>query len=133
MEIKDIKAKLTIAEVIKYYGLKVDKQARLKCLFHYDKTPSLQLYYKTQLAFCFSTNCSTHGKAIDVIDCIMYYEKCTKHEAIKKAEQIINPTITTPITAPRQSNDRAMFLEKMFTYLKTPYTTASRRISLTIT
>jgi DNA primase len=92
MDIKDIKNKLTIAEVIKHYGLKADKQARLKCPFHEDKTPSLQLYYKTQTAFCFSTNCTTHGKAIDVIDFIMYYEKCTKHEAIKKAEQIINPT-----------------------------------------
>ncbi|MDP2161202.1 MAG: CHC2 zinc finger domain-containing protein [Flavobacterium sp.] len=118
MDIKDIKSKLTIAEVIKHYGLKADKQNRLKCPFHEDKTPSLQLYYKTQTAFCFSTNCTTHGKAIDVIDFIMYYEKCTKHEAIKKAEQkIISPTAET--TKPvQQSNDRAMFLERMFTYFK---------------
>lgn len=117
MDIKDIKNKLTIAEVIKYYGLKADKQNRLKCPFHEDKTPSLQLYYKTQTAFCFSTNCTTHGKAIDVIDFIMYYEKCTKHEAIKKAEQIINPTTQT-IKSVQQSNERAMFLERMFTYFK---------------
>jgi DNA primase len=84
MDIKDIKNRLTIAEVVKYYGLKADKQNRLKCPFHEDKTPSLQFYYKTQTAFCFSTNCTTHGKAIDVIDFIMYMEKCTKHEAIKK-------------------------------------------------
>lgn len=135
MDIKDIKSKLTIAEVIKHYGLKADKQNRLKCPFHEDKTPSLQLYYKTQTAFCFSTNCSTHGKAIDVIDFIMYYERCTKHEAIKKAEQIINPTAET--TKPVQQNNetdkggslntnennnpvkhRAMFLERMFTYFK---------------
>jgi DNA primase len=118
MEIQEIKGKLTIAEVIKHYGLKADKQARLNCPFHNDKTPSLQLYYKTQTAFCFSTNCTTHGKAIDVIDFIMYYEKLTKHEAIKKAEQIINPTNTTPITAPKQTNERAMFLNRMFTYFK---------------
>lgn len=117
MEIADIKNKLTISEVIKYYGLKADKQARLKCPFHEDKTPSLQLYYKTQTAFCFSTNCTTHGKAIDVIDFILYYEKCTKHEAIKKAEQIINPTAET-IKPVQQSNERAMFLERMFTYFK---------------
>lgn len=124
MEIKDIKAKLTIAEVIKYYGLKADKQARLKCPFHEDKTPSLQLYYKTQTAFCFSTNCSTHGKAIDVIDFIMYHEKCTKHEAIKKAGQIINPTASIQATtttlrhAQGSANEKAMFLERMFTYFK---------------
>jgi DNA primase catalytic core len=117
MEIQEIKQKLTIAEVVKHYGLKADKQNRLKCPFHEDKTPSLQLYYKTQTAFCFSTNCTTHGKAIDVIDFIMYYEKCTKHEAIKKAEQIINPTAET-IKPVQQSNDRTMFLERMFTYFK---------------
>lgn len=117
MDIKDIKNKLTIAEIVKHYGLKADKQNRLKCPFHEDKTPSLQLYYKTQTAFCFSTNCTTHGKAIDVIDFIMYYEKCTKHEAIKKAEQIVNPTAET-IKPVQQSNDRAMFLERMFTYFK---------------
>lgn len=117
MEITEIKSKLTISELIKHYGLKADKQNRLKCPFHDDKTPSLQLYYKTQTAFCFSTNCTTHGKAIDVIDFILYYEKCTKHEAIKKAEQIINPT-TTKATAPKQTNERAMFLERMFTYFK---------------
>lgn len=118
MDIKDIKNRLTIAEVVKYYGLKADKQNRLKCPFHEDKTPSLQLYYKTQTAFCFSTNCTTHGKAIDVIDFIMYYEKCTKHEAIKKAEQIINGT---SITTTQEKNNRlpaSGFLERMFTYFK---------------
>lgn len=119
MEIQEIKNRLTLSELIKHYGLKADKQARLKCPFHDDKTPSLQLYYKTQTAFCFSTNCTTHGKAIDVIDFILYYEKCTKHEAIKKAEQIINPTATTnKATAPKANNERAMFLERMFTYFK---------------
>lgn len=119
MEIQEIKSKLTLSEVIKHYGLKADKQNRLKCPFHDDKTPSLQLYYKTQTAFCFSTNCTTHGKAIDVIDFILYYEKCTKHEAIKKADQIINPTAATnKATAPKANNERAMFLERMFTYFK---------------
>ncbi len=117
MEIQEIKQQLTMAEVIKHYGLKADKQARLKCPFHNDRTPSLQLYYKTQTAFCFSTNCQTHGKAIDVIDFILYYEKCSKHQAIKKAEQIINPgTTTTQATVPKPTNEKAMFLERMFTY-----------------
>jgi DNA primase len=117
MDIKDIKNRLTIAEVVKYYGLKADKQNRLKCPFHEDKTPSLQLYYKTQTAFCFSTNCTTHGKAMDVIDFILHKENCTKHEAIKKAEQIINPTATN-IKPVQHNNERAMFLERMFTYFK---------------
>lgn len=117
MDIKAIKNRLTLPMLMQHYGLKADKQSRLKCPFHDDKTPSLQLYYKTQTAFCFSTNCTTHGKAIDVIDFILYYEKLSKHEAIKRAEKIINPsTGAPPISKP--TNERVMFLERMFTYFK---------------
>ncbi|WP_410470252.1 CHC2 zinc finger domain-containing protein [Chryseobacterium sp. FH2] len=35
------------------------------CPFHEDKTPSMQVYYKTQTAYCFSSNCKTHGKSMD--------------------------------------------------------------------
>lgn len=118
MKISEIKQALTLADVVKHYGLKADKQNRLKCPFHDDKTPSLQLYYKTQTAFCFSTNCTTHGRAIDVIDFIMYYEQCTKAEAIKKAKQLISPGATTPTPIRKPDNERSMFLERMFTYFK---------------
>jgi DNA primase len=117
MTIQEIKQRLTLSMLLQHYGLKADKQNRLKCPFHNDKTPSLQLYYKTQTCYCFSTNCNTHGKAIDVIDFILYYEKCSKHEAIKKAESIINPTTQAPPIS-KQANEKAMFLERMFTYFK---------------
>jgi DNA primase len=123
MEIQEIKSKLTISEVIKYYGLKADKQNRLKCPFHEDKTPSMQLYYKTQTAFCFSSNCKINGKAVDVIDFILHKENCTKHEAIKKAVEIIGGglrQVQPPQTATSKNDnvERAMFLERMFTYFK---------------
>lgn len=119
MEIQAIKQQLTLSDLIKYYGLKADKQNRLKCPFHEDKTPSLQLYYKTQTAFCFSTNCTTHGKAVDVIDFIMYYEKLNKHEAIKKAIAIIGgESVRLPLSAGEGLGVRSMFLERMFTYFK---------------
>lgn len=119
MEINEIKERLTISEVIKYYGLKADKHNRLKCPFHDDKTPSMQLYYKTQTAFCFSSNCKVNGKAVDVIDFILYKESCSKHEAIKKAIEIIGGETTgaTSITVP-PSGGRGLFLERMFTYFK---------------
>lgn len=68
MEITEIKQRLTLKEVLEHYGLKPDKQNRLNCLFHPDKTPSMQVYYKTQTAYCFSSNCPTHGKSLDLID-----------------------------------------------------------------
>ena len=79
MEIPDIKSRLTLKEVLDHYHLKPDKHLRLNCPFHPDKTPSLQVYWKTHTAFCFSSNCPTNGKSMDVIDFIMHKEKVSKH------------------------------------------------------
>jgi len=89
MEIHEIKSQLSMSTVLHYYGLKTDKHSKLNCPFHEDKTPSMQVYYKTQTAYCFSSNCKTHGKSMDVIDFIMHKENCTKHEAINKAIEIL--------------------------------------------
>ncbi|MBT2563798.1 toprim domain-containing protein [Pedobacter sp. ISL-68] len=143
MEIAEIRQRLTLAELVRHYGLKADKQNRLRCPFHDDKTPSLQLYYKTQTAFCFSSNCKINGKAVDVIDFILYKEgfdklspKDAKHEAIQKAvemlgilehkkenknssEKIIGGAAPSlPERAGAEAVERAMFLERMFTYFK---------------
>lgn len=127
MEIAEIKSRLTMAQVLAKYNLKPDKHLRLCCPFHEDKTPSFQVYYKTHTAYCFSSNCPTHGKSLDVIDFIMYKEKCTKHEAILKAQDFIglpNPTAPQPKPTPKPENpqptpeERAAFLNKMFTYFK---------------
>lgn len=128
MEISEIKSRLTLSTVIKHYGLKADKQNRICCPFHEDKTPSMQLYWKTHTAYCFSSNCSTHGKSMDVIDFIKNMEKCNKHEAIKKAQTLIDGNVpaqefiaapksqTTPIKL--QPIARIAVLTKMFIYFK---------------
>jgi DNA primase len=116
MEITDIKTRLTLAEVLQHYNLKPDKHLRLNCPFHQDKTPSLQVYYKTHTAYCFSSSCKTHGKAMDVIDFIMNMEKSTKHEAIVKAEQFITGNMK-PVTV-IEPLVKAAVLTKMFTYFK---------------
>lgn len=113
MEILDIKSRLTLAQVLHYYHLKPDKNLRLCCPFHDDKTPSLQVYYKTHTAFCFSSNCKTHGNAIDTLDFIMYMENITKHEAIKKAVEMIGGE-----TKPMDELTKSAVLMKMFTYFK---------------
>ena len=113
MEITDIKSKLTLAQVLHYYHLKPDKNLRLCCPFHDDKTPSMQVYYKTHTAFCFSSNCKTHGKAIDALDFIMLMENITKHEAIKKAVEMIGGEGKTQAIA-----NRSTTLTKIFTYFK---------------
>jgi len=113
MEIPDIKQTLTLAQIINHYNLKADKQNRINCPFHEDKTPSMQLYYKTHTAYCFSSNCKTHGKSLDVIDFVMHKDNCTKHEAIEKCKTMISGQ------TPQKNNatqSKEIFLQKMFTY-----------------
>lgn len=115
MEISEIKSQLTLATILHHYGLKPDKNNRLQCPFHEDKTPSMQVYYKTHTAYCFSSNCKTHGRSLDVIDFIMNKESTTKHEAINKCVAMLNGT-TTKTARPNQS--REQFLGNMFQYFK---------------
>jgi len=70
-----------------HYGLKPDKNGMLCCPFHDDKTPSMQIYPKTNTFCCFSTNC-TAGTG-DVIDLIQLKEKCSKQQAILKAKELL--------------------------------------------
>jgi DNA primase len=67
MEIPEIKAHLMINQVLDHYGLKADKNNRLNCPFHNDKTPSMQVYAETNTVFCFSSNCKLHGKAMSAL------------------------------------------------------------------
>jgi DNA primase len=112
MEIQEIKTQLSLAQVLDYYGLKPDKHGKMNCPFHDDKTPSFQVYWKTHTCYCFSSNCPTNGKSLDVIDFIMHKEKVNKHEAIVKAQSLIsNPESQATLS-------REVFLTKMFTYFK---------------
>ncbi|WP_423803156.1 hypothetical protein [Paraflavisolibacter caeni] len=45
--------------MLQHYGLKSDKHLRLHCPFHEDKTPSLQVYYKTH------SNCYASDSMLD--------------------------------------------------------------------
>ena len=83
MQIPEIKSRLTITQVLKHYNLRPDRNHRLLCPFHEDKTPSLQVYPDTNTWTCFSTNC--HAGSGDVIDFILNKEGFSKHEAIEKA------------------------------------------------
>ncbi|QMU65839.1 MAG: toprim domain-containing protein [Flavobacteriaceae bacterium] len=121
MTIQEIKQQLTLAQVLHYYHLKPNKQLQLNCPFHNDKTPSMQVYYKTHTAYCFSSNCKTHGKSLDVIDFILHKENCTKREAILKCQEMINGSSgnhkpTSELTSP--DSHREAVITKMFTYFK---------------
>ncbi len=118
MEITQIKTQLTISTVLHYYGLKPDKNNKLNCPFHDDKSPSMQVYYKTQTAYCFSSNCKTHGKSLDVIDFVMHKENTTKHEAILKAQEILGNNQGPNSKNTKEVQSREQFLGNIFQYFK---------------
>ena len=86
MEIHEIKKRLSILKVLAHYNLVPDRNHRLCCPFHSDKTPSFQVYPETGTWTCFSSNC-TAGSG-DQVDFIMRKEGITKHEAILKAQEL---------------------------------------------
>ena len=94
MEIKAIKEQLPITAVLAHYNLKADGHGRLCCPFHADKTPSMQIYPDTNTYCCFSAKC-TAGTG-DQIQFIELMEKCSKHEAIIKAQGLIGPEGVMP-------------------------------------
>ncbi len=96
MEIQDIKAQLPIQTVLDHYHLTPDRNNRLCCPWHDDKTPSLQIYPKTNTWTCFSSKCNAGSG--DVIEMIQRQESvggrpCTKHDAIMKAKTLLGVNI----------------------------------------
>ncbi len=123
MEINEIKQRLSILTVLQHYGLKPDRNKRINCPFHNDRTPSMQVYPETNTVFCFSSNCKLHGKAIDQIDFIMHKEQCSKHEAIEKAKAFLNHVEIKPISeqkheTPSEPETNTEILSKIFNYFR---------------
>src|ERR1700722_13021858 len=108
MEIPEIKRQLPIGRVLEHYGLKPDRHDRLLCPFHPDKTPSLQVYPKTNTYCCFSSNC-TAGTG-DVIQFIERMEKCSKHEALVKATALCGGG-SSPLSSPTSTPTAKLFVE----------------------
>jgi len=110
MEIKDIKQRLSILQVLSHYHLKPDRNNQIKCPFHEDDKPSCRIYPDTNTFHCFG--CNATGDQIEFIE---KYEKCSKHEAILKAKQLCgNPEpIRTekPTEKPTASNSTDILTE----------------------
>ncbi|MFH1326470.1 MAG: CHC2 zinc finger domain-containing protein, partial [Candidatus Falkowbacteria bacterium] len=66
MEIPEIKQRLSINQVLNHYKLTPNKNNLLHCPFHEDKTPSLQIYPKTNSFHCFG--CGAAGDQIKFIE-----------------------------------------------------------------
>jgi DNA primase catalytic core len=103
MELSEIKNRLSILEVLHHYHLSPDRNNRIKCPFHDDKTPSMQVYPKTGTWTCFSGNCSAGSG--DQVDFIMKHEGITKHEAILKAKKMLGYTVKPAVKTTNPNKD----------------------------
>ena len=121
MDIKEIKAKLNIITVLQHYNIKVDKTKRINCPFHPDKTPSMQVYEDKNMVYCHSSNCKCGGKLIDGIDFIMHLEKFTKHQAILKAQHLINEPLQAPVKTVATMINEQINYEELFIKLQQCY------------
>jgi len=113
MEIPDIKARLSILTMLEKYNLPLDKHHKTCCPFHEEKTPSFTIYPGTNTFHCFGC-----GKTGDTIEFIQLMEKCTKHEAILKAQSFIG-ILAEPIMRPEPgktmpTGERTTILTRIF-------------------
>jgi len=114
MEIPDIKSRLSITAVLSHYGLTPDRTRHIACPFHDDATPSCRIYPDTGTFHCFG--CGATGDQIEFIE---RYDKCNKHEAIKKAQQLCGagePETHTQPAAPPATIDTTEVLTRAFTH-----------------
>jgi DNA primase len=113
MEIADIKANLSLEQILTSYNLTADKNNMLRCPFHEDSTASLQVSFSQNKYKCHA--CDKKG---DVIQFVQDYEKLTKHDALKKCTAMIeispksNIQKQEPIAPTTIVN--TYFIEKMF-------------------
>lgn len=102
MEITTIKTNLPLSRILAHYRLKPDKNNRLNCPWHKDKTPSLQIYPETNSWTCFSSNCDAGSG--DQIDFVRRMEKVSLGEAILLCKKMIEVRVQ-PVSKVKQIDD----------------------------
>ena len=87
MSIQELKKELSIERVLQHFGLVLDKHSRVVCPFHHDKTPSLQIYPKSNSYCCFSTKCTAGtGDQLQLLELLLGKGK---HEALVLAHELL--------------------------------------------
>ena len=112
MEITEIKQQLTIDQVLAHYNLKPNRNNQLNCPWHEDKTPSLQIYPKTNSWTCFSSNCNA-GSGDTIEFCVKM--EGDKRKGILVAQSLVSPgsVASTTNPSPTQELPRIAVLSKV--------------------
>ncbi len=78
MSLSDILKKVDILAIAKNLGVSLDSNNKALCVFHQEKTPSLQFYPRTNSFFCFAC-----GEAGNVFDLVKKQRNCNFKEAVQ--------------------------------------------------
>lgn len=112
MQLPEIKQRLSIHTVLKYYGLQPDRNNMAKCPFHEDGTASMKIYPQTNTFNCFG--CGANGDQIEF--CTL--KEGNKHKGLLKATELtgeIKPINNKPkqsVSQPKQNHTE--ILTKIF-------------------
>lgn len=92
----DIKSRVTMRQVVEYYGHRIDRKGFICCPFHSEKTASMKIYGDS--FYCFG--CGSHG---DVIDFVAQEERISFQDACKVINEAF--ALGLPIGKPMRANE----------------------------
>ena len=75
----EIKRRISMIEMLQYYGIETNRSNFCRCPFHHEKSASFKAYSGNRGFYCFG--CGAHGS---VIDFVMQYFGLTFQDAIAK-------------------------------------------------
>jgi DNA primase catalytic core len=116
MQLSEIKQRLSIHTVLKYYGLQPDRNNMLKCPFHADDKPSMKIYPQTNTFNCFG--CGKNGDQIEF--CTL--KEGSKHKGLLKATELtgeIKPiSVNTQQSKKQSKQNHSEILTQIFESFK---------------
>ena len=97
----EIRERLTMRQVVEFYGFEVNRGGYINCPFHSENTPSLKVYPGNKGFHCFG--CGAHG---DVISFIMKYLNLTFAQAVVRLSSDFHPGLTPTHETPEEAKKR---------------------------
>lgn len=98
---EEIKDRITMQDVARYYGFEVNRGGYLNCPFHAEDTPSLKIYPGSRGFHCFG--CGAHG---DVITFVMKYLNLSFAQAVIRLSSDFGLGITPSREPPKEARER---------------------------
>ena len=97
----EIRERLTMREVVEFYGFEVNRGGYINCPFHSENTPSLRIYPGNRGFHCFG--CGAHG---DVIKFVMLLFNLSFSQAAVRLSSDFRLGLTAERETPKEARER---------------------------